>query len=120
VPRGQRARVERNEELLPSELLHVEAQGSGTETTITLEGDLDMSTTDQVGGCVVEVLQQHPTSIAIDAHGVGFIDSSGLRSLLLARAAAEQAGVAFRISQPSPAVRRMVERTGIHALLLDD
>jgi anti-anti-sigma factor len=112
--------VERNGELLPSELLHVEAQGSGTETTITLEGDLDMSTTDQFGGCVREVLQQHRTSIAIDAHGVGFIDSSGLRSLLLARAAAEQAGVAFRISQPSPAVRRMVERTGIHALLLDD
>src|SRR4029453_4248125 len=41
------------------------------------------------------------------------------RSFLLARAAAEQAGVAFRISQPSPAVRRMVERTGIHALLPD-
>jgi hypothetical protein len=40
--------------------------------------------------------------------------------LLLARAAAEQAGIAFHISQPSPAVRRMVERTGIHALLLDD
>jgi anti-sigma B factor antagonist len=79
-----------------------------------------MSTTDQFGGCVREVLQQDPTSIAIDSHGVGFIDSSGLRSLLLARAAAEQAGVAFRISQPSPAVRRMVERTGIHALLLGD
>jgi anti-sigma B factor antagonist len=112
--------VERNGELLPSELLHVEAQGSGTETIITLEGDLDMSSTDEFGACVGEVLEQHPTSIVIDAHGVGFIDSSGLRSLLLARAAAEQAGVAFRISQPSPAVRRMVERTGIHALLLDD
>ena len=40
--------------------------------------------------------------------------------MLLARAAAEEAGVALRISQPSPAVRRMVERTGIHALLLDE
>jgi anti-sigma B factor antagonist len=120
VPRGQQGRVERNDELLPSELLHVEAHGSGTETIITLEGDLDMSSTDQFGGCVGEVLEQHPMSIAIDAHGVAFMDSSGLRSLLLARAAAEQAGVAFRISQPSPAVRRMVERTGIHALLLHD
>ena len=40
--------------------------------------------------------------------------------MLRARAAAEQAGVAFRISQQSPAVRRMVERTGMHALLLDE
>jgi anti-anti-sigma regulatory factor len=40
------------------------------------------------------------------------MDSSGLRSMLIARAVAEEAGVPFRITLPSPAVRRMVDCTG--------
>jgi hypothetical protein len=39
--------------------------------------------------------------------------------MLIARGAAEEAGVPFRI-QPSPAVRRLVERTGLQHRLLDE
>jgi anti-anti-sigma factor len=49
---------------------------------------------------------------------VTYVDSSGLRSLLLARAAADDAGVAFRIDDPSPELRRLIERTGLRPLLL--
>ena len=51
---------------------------------------------------------------------LSFMDSSRLRSMLIARAAADEAGVRFRIAQASPAVRRLVERTGLQNRLLDE
>jgi anti-anti-sigma factor len=71
-------------------------------------------------GRVAAALQTHPGSIAIDAGGLTYMDSSGLRSLLVVRAAAEEAGVPFRITQPSPALRHVVERTGLKDQLLDE
>jgi anti-sigma B factor antagonist len=102
------------------ELLHVEATGDDTSPVIVVEGEFDASGTRWFEGCVAAALQKHPGSIAIDAGGLTFMDSSGLRSLLVAQAAAKDAGVAFRISQPSPALRHMVERTGLQGRLLDE
>ena len=104
----------------PDQLFRVEATGGDTEPVIIVEGELDASGTQWFGACVAEVLEKHPPSIAIDARGLTFMDSSGLRSLLIARAAAEEAGAAFRISQPSAALRHMVERTGLQGRLLDE
>jgi anti-sigma B factor antagonist len=103
-----------------SELLHVEARRSATETVIALESELDLSSTELLGLCVNTVLEKHPESIAIDARGLTFMDSSGLRSLLLARASAREAGVAFRIDNLPPGLLRKFERTGVQTLFGDD
>jgi anti-anti-sigma factor len=95
------------------------ATGDDIDPVIVVEGEFDASGIDWFGACVAAVLTRHPTSIAIDARGLSFMDSSGLRSMLIARGAAEEAGVPFRI-QPSPAVRRLVERTGLQHRLLDE
>jgi anti-sigma B factor antagonist len=104
----------------PESLFRAEARGDDIEPVIVVEGELDASGTDWFVACVGAVLKRHPTSIAIDAQGLSFMDSSGLRSMLIARAAAEEAGVPFHITHPSPAVRRMVERTGLQNRLLDE
>lgn len=101
------------------ELLNVVATGEGTETCIVIDGELDADGSEWFGACVSAVLEKRPGLVAIDARGVTFLDSSGLRSLLLARAAADDAGVAFRIDDPSPELRRFIDRTGLRALLLD-
>jgi anti-anti-sigma factor len=103
-----------------SELLHVEARRSATETVFALEGELDLSSTELLGLCVNTVLEKHPESIAIDGRGLTFMDSSGLRSLLLARASAHEAGVAFRIDNLPPGLLRKFERTGVQTLFGDD
>jgi len=104
----------------PVALFRAEATGDDIDPVIIVEGEFDASGTDWFGACVSAVLQRQPTSIAIDARGLSYMDSSGLRSMLIARAAAEEAGVPFRITQPSPAVRRIVERTGLQTRLLDE
>jgi anti-sigma B factor antagonist len=87
---------------------------------IALQGEFDMTGTDRFRSCVNEALATHPRSLIVDAYGLTFIDSSGLKALLHARAAATDAGVAFRVSEPSPALRWMAEVTGVEDLLDDE
>lgn len=98
-----------------SELLRVEVRGD-REAVIAVDGELDVSDTAHVS----EAHENDRASLAIDAGRLTYLDSSGLRSLLLARAAAIQAGVAFYVSEASPMLRHLAERTGLRRLLLDD
>jgi anti-anti-sigma factor len=102
------------------ELLNVETTSEGTDAVIRLSGELDVSAAKWFVAYVATVLEQHPASIRLDARDLSFLDSSGLRSLLLARHAATEAGVAFRVSDPSPPLRHKLERTGLQAVLLDE
>jgi anti-anti-sigma factor len=97
--------------------LHVRAEQDRTRITIILDGDFDLSGIERFWAVFNEALAASPRTITLNARGLTFIDSSGLRALLQARAAASDAGAAFRVSEPSPALRRVVEITGIEDLL---
>jgi anti-anti-sigma factor len=100
--------------------LHVRAEQDRTGTTIILEGDFDLTGTDRFWAVFNETLAASPTSIILNARDLTFIDSAGLQALLQARAAATDAGLAFLVSEPSPALRRIAEMTGIEDLLDDE
>jgi anti-anti-sigma regulatory factor len=85
----------------PGDVLHVEARYADTEATI-LDGEFDAAGLARFWGYLSAVLAPHPLSVAVDARGVTFIDSSGLMALLRARDAAAEARVAFRVIKPSP------------------
>jgi len=87
---------------------------------IALQGEFDTTGAERFRSCVNEALETHPRSLTVDAYGLTFIDSSGLKALLHARAAATDAGVAFRVSEPSPWLRRIAEITGLEDLLTDE
>jgi anti-anti-sigma factor len=101
-------------------LLRVDVRHEGPEATITIEGELDYSTAQQFRTCILEVLDTKPRWITVDAHAVGYVDSSGLSALLRAHGLAFVDQVAFRVRDPSPQLRRLVETTGTNDLLLPD
>jgi anti-sigma B factor antagonist len=68
--------------------------------------------------CILEALDTKPRSITVDAHGVTFADSTGLSALLRAHGLAFVDQVAFRLRDPSPRLRRLVEVSGAAELLL--
>ena len=105
-------------EPLLAEPLTVAISGNRTETIVTIDGEFDAGGTGWFGACIGTALETHPGTMTIDAHGLTFMDSSGLQALLCARAAAAEAGVAFRISEPSAVFRHLAERTGLQGLLL--
>ncbi|HEY6415157.1 MAG TPA: STAS domain-containing protein [Acidimicrobiales bacterium] len=98
-------------------MLYIEAKDDGVEATIVLVGDFDLTGTEPFWVTVEEVLAPRPESVVLEARGLTFIDSSGLMALMRARDAATEAGVAFRIDEPSPALRRIVEISGLDDLL---
>jgi anti-sigma B factor antagonist len=110
------------EEAHQAGLLHVEAKYDGPQVTIVVEGDLDVNGAGELLACVREALERltRDRSITIDAHGLSYTDSSGLGALLRARAAADEVAVAFRISDASPDLRRLVELAGVEKLLPDE
>ena len=73
---------------------------------VTAEGELDL-----VGAPrLLEAMPTDGTSpVVLDLGGVGFMDTSGLRSLLEARQACIDAGRSFAIARPSEPVRRVLE-----------
>jgi anti-anti-sigma factor len=114
-------RVADDEDFSDSEPFRVEAVHRRYEVTVIVVGDLGASTSRRLRDFVEELLAMRPRSIAIDARGVTFVDSSGMGALLSVRhAIATEAGLAFRIIDPSPALRRTAELAGFTELLRED
>jgi anti-anti-sigma factor len=111
-----------SDDLDPSqaELLRVEARHEGPGATISVAGELDHTTAERFVACILEVLATKPRSIIVDAHALTLTDSSGLAALLRAYGLAFVDQVAFRIRDPSPGLRRLIERTGTREVLLPD
>ncbi len=51
--------------------------------------------------------------VVADFSGVSFMDSSGLRALVDAALSATNAGKTFTIAHPQPAIKRVVEISGL-------
>jgi anti-anti-sigma factor len=102
-----------------SDALYVEVNYDGA-ATIVVVGEFDMTGTARFWASVSEALATHPPSITVEARGLTFIDSSGLAALLRAHEAADEAGVAFGIREPSPPLRRVAELHGVEDLLPDE
>ena len=82
---------------------------------LTVAGELDAATTvdleSAIGSAGPDV-----TGLEVDLTGVSFIDSSGLRTLVMARQSAVEQGRRFSIVGSSKAVDRLLELTGLEDL----
>jgi anti-anti-sigma factor len=80
---------------------------------VTVSGDLDISNADALEATVTSVTVTRPERLIFDLSGLRFIDSAGVTVLLGAAAKVKD----VRIRKPSPAVRRVVELTGLDEVL---
>jgi anti-anti-sigma factor len=87
------------------------------EARVTMQGELDLDRADVVAGQLSALAAQGATTVVIDASGLSFIDSSGLRALLSARDQLAAAGASLQVINLSPAVERVLEMTGTRELL---
>ncbi|WP_205752376.1 STAS domain-containing protein [Cryptosporangium phraense] len=77
--------------------------------SIRIEGDLDHETAPHLPALVERVVRAvDPGLVVLDLAGVRFINSAGIRALVLARAAAAD----LLLRCPSPLVRRVLTATG--------
>jgi anti-sigma B factor antagonist len=80
---------------------------------IALSGELDSSNVASVEESIASVTAKHPERLIFDLSGLRFMDSAGISALI--GAATKVGGVYLR--DPSEAVMRVVELTGLTSLL---
>lgn len=93
----------------------VSAQREGAHATVTVTGELDLHSSSVLTDRLAEL--SDVTEIELDAGGVSFIDSAGLRALLVASKAASDRGAELRIVVLSDQMARVVEIAGVTDLL---
>jgi anti-anti-sigma factor len=100
------------------QVFSVTSRRDGGRVVVELVGELDLAGSDRLTSEVASALREPAEAVEIDAAGLTYADSSGLRSLLDARAVAAEIGAAFRFSAVSPELRRILEISGLTMLLL--
>lgn len=91
------------------DLLRIEPAEGG----FTLSGEIDAHTAPGLAAAIADV----SGDVELDLAGVDFVDSSGLRVLIDAHQSLADRGDELRLRQPSDAVRRLLEISGVDEYL---
>lgn len=91
----------------------VTQEQSADGMVLVLHGELDMTSAPTVEAAVEEVANAGATSIGFDLASVGFIDSSGLRSLLRARERFGDRNNSVTLRSPQRSTCRLLEIAGV-------
>ena len=96
----------------PTSAVDVHPAGDAEAVRLVVLGDLDSVNGPLLRNAVLDVLRSHrPGRIEMDFRGVGFLDSAGIRALVLSQADAEDAGSRITLSGTTPIVHRVLEIT---------
>lgn len=83
---------------------------------VTLAGELDLAAADNLW-TELQPLIEPSGVVVLDGTELRFLDSSGLRVLLLANARAKEVGGTLRLVAPHRAVKRTLQLTGADELM---
>ena len=96
----------------PEDLLSIESTDGGLRAT----GEIDAHTAPTLAAA----LDAAGNDVRLDVSGIEFVDSSGLRVLIDAHQRLGDAGGRLTLVQPSDAVRRLLEISGVADYLVLD
>lgn len=100
-----------------SELLHLDTQVEGRTATLRAAGELDIATSGWLLAAAEQLCNTDVTTIVVDGIGLSFVDSAGLRALVVAHDRASTQGIDLRVSPASDALGKVLAMTGLDQLL---
>jgi anti-sigma B factor antagonist len=96
-------------------LVEMSDHASANRLTVTAPNELSYPLADDFSARLTRLPADG--ELIIDLRHVDFMDSSGLRALLIERRRREQAGGSIELSNPPPLVIRLLEVTGVDRVL---
>lgn len=81
--------------------------------TLSLAGELDTTTAPDLQAIVDRLCEEGAREIVLDLHDVSFIDSSGLRVILLSRERCARSACDFSLTRAQPHAQHLFELTGL-------
>jgi anti-sigma B factor antagonist len=100
----------------PRKDFSVRTEQHGAAAVVVPTGELDIATAPTLEEALERAIATNPTGVVLDLRELEFIDSSGLRTLLIARRRAELARANFTLVAGDRALERTLEIAGIHTL----
>jgi len=85
----------------------------GTVRTISLQGECDLQVCPDVAELITQSLSDGFSAVRVDLRGLTFIDSSGLRAIVMANSQAESGGAKLSLIPGPPQVMRVFELVGL-------
>lgn len=92
--------------------LRAHACWDGTTVTVTIVGELDISTTPSLAGTLADIAAGHPEHVILDLSGLVFTDVAGARALDRAYTSL-QAQCPVVLHHPRPSARKLFRLTGL-------
>ena len=93
--------------------LSISSRSDGDRSVIDVGGEIDVHTCSELEEAVRAAYAAGGSRVVLDVAGVGFIDSSGLRSLITLQQEAAAQGGGLQLRSPSRPVVRLLEVTGL-------
>ncbi len=97
----------------PTNGVRIAVARDGAAARLTVAGDIDAESAPALEQSLAEIEADPPSVVDVDLADVGFIDSSGLRVLIVSSRRIAEAGGSMRIVTASAAVCRLLELTGL-------
>jgi stage II sporulation protein AA (anti-sigma F factor antagonist) len=93
---------------------HIERETIPGGRVVRPVGELDIATADVLGSALDGELRSDAQAVVLDLAGVAFIDSAGVRCLLMAIATSDEVGGKLRVRREhSEQVTRLLELIGV-------
>jgi anti-sigma B factor antagonist len=81
--------------------------------TVSLHGEVDVLTVDQVRVALAEAIADRPQRIVVDLADLSFIDSTGLGALVFGFQRSRDEGIGFRLARPTRGVHQILVLSGL-------
>lgn len=91
-------------------------QNSG-HTVLAVSGEIDLATSPQLDGAVIEAVDQGIEHLTIDLSDVTFLDSSGLSVIVKALKRSREASATFDVVASNERVLKVFAITGLTAVI---
>jgi anti-sigma B factor antagonist len=101
----------------PEQLLQVTTEGDEGSFVVTLAGELDLSSAGQLDTAIAELCADGAQRIVLDMGELAFMDSTGLRSVLVGAELCQVADAELLIGRTSDQVERLFDVSGVGARL---
>ena len=88
---------------------------------VMLDGDIDHHNARQIRGRIdTKMFVTRPRELVLDLSRVSFMDSSGLGLILGRYSKAMELGMGFRVINPTPQIKRILDLAGTDRLIIID
>jgi anti-sigma B factor antagonist len=89
------------------------AQTRAGVTVLHLAGELDLSAESAMNQAIASALAARPRAIVVDLAGLSFLDSTGVRCLIIARRDATSAGIVLTVEGATGIIEQVLTITGV-------